>query len=349
MAADATPDQAVMLDPHFLRDADAPEDQFSAFILTFNRLGDRAMAQIGRANLFEQVASNVAPDLRRAIVNYRLGRMSQLVAAMKPHVGDPPGDHEAGRLQALHRLAVLAMAPVAASPIHVQSVERFIELSATAAKRYRVGFEGLLADCRHDDFARSIELDVLSLIPHMYELKSEFLPVLVDWPVEHPEADIPDNLQFGRIPRFDETKALYVDAYEAAMRAITLVSAVVNVVGRNDHNDYAPYLDARIRTPRSMRDFHRQNHAPKVGWVLGRPLLKGWPHAQLDAHLRNSIGHNRASLDALGERLTYADRTDHSVHNLSYANFLVRTLRALRTAHEANQLVRVVRAAQLLG
>lgn len=97
-----------------------------------------------------------------------------------------------------------------------------------------------------------------------------------------------------------------------------------------------------------MMDFHRQNHAPKLGLVAGIAAQRGWPGVALEPNPRNAIGHNSTKLDPLGEKLSYAAGRKGGRVTLSYANFLVRVLRVVNAAHEANQILRLVRAEELL-
>jgi hypothetical protein len=347
-SADPDPDQSVTLSPDFLWDGDPSPNAFSPFLHTFNRLGaELAMAQIARARMFTQIATEIAPPLQQAIRNYESGDDRRLVAILREHVGDPPGDTPAGRLQALHRLAVVAMSPVAASPPHIRVMTQFHQLPIRASRHNPKAYERLLQESRDKGLVAELELTNLKLIPRIYDLRSEVLPVLVDWDVRHPEVDIPPHLLFGRVGRFDEAKSLYVDAYEAVMRSLTAITAVCNVLSRGNHGAYPAYPERSIRRAKSMMDFHRQNHAPKLSLLAGIAVLRGWPGGALEPNLRNAIGHNSASLDTLGERLSDPASRKGGTVTLSYANFLVRVLRAVNAAHEANQILRLVRAQEL--
>jgi hypothetical protein len=349
LKVDADPDQAVTLSPEHLWDGDRSPYAFSPFMHSFNRLGGPiAMAQMRRAGMFFQLATEIAPPLQRAIRNYESGDDRRLVAILREHVGDPPGDTPAGRLQALHRLAVVAMAPVAASDPHIRVMTRFLELPLRAKRHSPKAYEKLLLDSRRTGLVAELELTNLKLIPRIYDLKSEFLPVLVDWDLRRPEVDIPPHLLFGRVGRFDEAKSLYVDAYEAVMRSLTAITAVCNVLYRRNHDAYPAYPDRTIRRATSMMDFHRQNHAPKLSLLRTLAVLHGWPGVALEPNLRNAIGHNRATLNLLGEKVSYPASRKGGTVILSYANFLVRVLRAVNAAHEANQILRLLRTGELL-
>lgn len=349
LADDPEPDQSVTLDPTFLWDGDTSREAFSPFIRAFNRLGPPlAMAQIARARLFTDIAENIAPDLQRAIRNFESGHDRQLVEILRQHVGEPPGDTPAGRLQALHRLATVAMSPVAAAPSHIRLMRLFMNLPRRARRRHADAYARLIGDTRQRGLTAELELANLKLVPRIYDLRGEFLPVLVDWDVRHPEVDITPNLLFGRVGRFDEAKGLYVDAYEATMRSLTLVTGVINVIDRGNHNAYLPYPDPRMRQAASMMMFHRQSHAPKLSLIAGIRSLRGWPGGSLEPNLRNAIGHNNIRADPLGERVTYPAGRGGGAVTLSYANLLVRVLRVVERAHEANQLLRLVRAEELL-
>jgi hypothetical protein len=225
---------------------------------------------------------------------------------------------------------------------------QFHQLPIRASRHSPKAYERLLQESRDKGLVAELELTNLKLIPRIYDLRSEFLPVLVDWDLRHPEVDIPPHLLFGRVGRFDEAKSLYVDAYEAVMRSLTAITAVCNVLEQRNHDAYPPYPDRSIRRAKSMMDFHRQNHAPKLSLLAGIAVLRGWPGVALEPNLRNAIGHNSASLDMLGEKVSYTASRKGGKVTLSYANFLVRVLRAVNAAHEANQILRLVRAQELL-
>lgn len=87
-------------------------------------------------------------------------------------------------------------------------MRQFHELPIRAKRHNPKAYGKFILESRRGGLVAELELTNLKLIPRVYDLRTEFRPVLVDWDVRHPAVDIPPHLLFGRVGRFDEAKSL---------------------------------------------------------------------------------------------------------------------------------------------
>jgi hypothetical protein len=194
-----------------------------------------------------------------------------------------------------------------------------------------------------------VQRDALDLSIRFFDSVSAFRPILADWDPEHLNKGVPKQLRLTGQEAFHELKALYVDAYEVTCRALTLVTALINVNRRNDHNAYPPHprLKARFQA-KSMAEFNEMNNAPKLELLAEEPFFQSWLGGALDPKLRNAVGHNTISYDFPTGTIKYqlgrpsSTSSTKTTADITYAEFLSRTLRAVVRAHEINHLVKIL-------
>jgi hypothetical protein len=167
--------------------------------------------------------------------------------------------------------------------------------------------------------------------------------VLSEWDPGDPNREIDAALRVPGQGRFHEVKALYVDAYEATARGLTIVTAIINLRDRRDADAYPTHPDLGRRfAPASLDDFHRQSNAPKLAYLRGDPLFESWLVPALDPKLRNAIGHYTAAYDPGTGDISYAVDRVGTRETLSYGQFLLRVFRLVVRTHQLNHLVKML-------
>ncbi len=302
-------DSEVTFDPIFAHEDMRMGGHFvSPFIQAVKRQAVGDVEELfARLALLNQLERDVIPDVRRVIQNYRMENWVQFELGVRKYLlENQPTELPIDRNRALYQVLELAMSPFAASRAHAEVVDGLTQYVIGLTQTRATAFTAFLDDAVAAGYLKQVQRDALDLATRFFDTVSEFRPILADWDPEHLDKDFPKRLKLTGKEAFHELKAMYVDAYEVICRAFTLVTGLINVDRRNDHNTYPPHprLKAGFQAT-SMADFQQKNNAPKLELLAEEPLFQRWLGSALDPDLRNAIGHNTVWYDIPMSTATY--------------------------------------------
>ena len=100
---------------------------------------------------------------------------------------------------------------------------------------------------------------------------------------------------------FDSIKQFYLDAYEALGTLMVIPVALNNIKYRSDINKMNP-IDNKIT---SLDEFIGQTKATRYHFCLDQEIYTSFLNLNVNAKLRNAIGHNDVDYDTINQLITY--------------------------------------------
>lgn len=316
----------------------------SPFLAALERQGPlELIARMQRVGKFRETIRSRGLDIIRTLQNYRTLNWSQFDKDVNSIISTSIVlGNATDRLCALSAVLNLAFEPLFDSSTHRARISAAGTLVKSLANADRSKFNTLLTEL-DNSYLTKVQNDLIDIITRFLRISEEFRGVLPDWDSENPDAVLPPHLQVTDGSRFHEVKSVYVDAYEAAARGLTIVVALINMRDRGDAHVFPRHPDLGSRfAPSDIADFHKQNNAPKLAYLRSDSLFNAWFLSALDPKLRNAIGHNTATYNPKTGLVSYAIDKRGTYQHVSYAQFLNRMLRLMLCCHEHLILIKMM-------
>lgn len=314
----------------------------SPFMTAYITLGSKFDERMGRVTTFFGLLDNDGAELKRIARNFFAENWPQYKRAVGKYL-DWPLEEPLDQQRALFQLFELMLGSIFTSEGHVALIVEMNDQLVTLLRSRKQQFLAFIDEALSRGYLKESRQVLLEQLLRFCDEAEDFRTVLPFWDPADPNASFPTGLAV-RAPRaFHELKSLYVDLYEAIARALTLVTALGNLLHRGNHNHYLPHPNLGGKfAPQSMADFHRRSNAPKIEYVAELPWLAPWIAAGLDPKLRNAIGHNSSRYNSKNGTIEYQLDAAGTVRSMSYGEFLFGILRlarsALQLAHLTKQL-----------
>ncbi|MCX5801811.1 MAG: hypothetical protein NTX17_10570 [Candidatus Eisenbacteria bacterium] len=291
--------------------------------------------------MFFNLVSNDGEEMQRIARNFFSENWDHFAAGTGKYLKDWPVAEPIDRQRALFQLLELMVGTLFTSEGHVELITKMSNFLAGLAAKSRPALLGFVDDALSQHYLSESRQTLVEIILRFLERADDFRSVLPFWNPADPDAVFPSDLTVTAPRSFHELKSLYVDAYEAVARALTVVSALANLDVRGHHDNYLthPILGKKF-APQSMGEFHKKSHAPKLAYLAELPWLERWILPALEPKLRNAIGHNSSRYDATTGDIEYQLDGASGFKSISYGDFLFSLLRLVRSALQLAHLMK---------
>jgi hypothetical protein len=159
------------------------------------------------------------------------------------------------------------------------------------------------------------------LIPILHFMK----PLLAEWDPEAEKQEILPSLRVPDISQFVDLGSVYVDAFEALSRGLTIGVALCNFKERSSLDAMAPSAYLSKLAAGNLAAFHSYAHGPKLRYLTEYPLLHRRLSSALNSRLRNAFGHNAARIDFPTQRIAYGSGQQRTGISMAQFGALVMT------------------------
>jgi hypothetical protein len=336
--------------PDFATDTTTPTTPtglgMSPFLQAMRRRGlDDLVVRVGRGQIFAETVQRRGNDIIRALRNHQKARWKQFdTDAQRLGIRLQPPADASSRLCAVSEVVNLLLSPIFQGGVHSSRVADADALLRNLASTDPAKLTDTLESLLSEGFLTAVQQQLLDIFARVVRLGNDLRPVLFEWDPENDTAPWPEHLAVKGPMRFHDLKTLYVDAYEALARALTAITALLNLRDRGGAANYAVHPDLGKKfSPKTLREFHKQNNAPKLAYLRGDPLFEPWILPALDPKLRNAIGHYSADYDPVDGRVSYiVDKATGKREELSYGEFMWGLTRILFCCFETHELLRTL-------
>jgi hypothetical protein len=309
------------------------------------RHGPEFMERMRRVGLFREAVRSNGNDVVRTLRNFRTNKLKQYDEDVT-RLGHPPimaGGKSSARVCALSAVLRDILDPLFGGKVHGDRLSAIRQLIRDLADRDRAKFNAMLTELTGGPLP-AFQYELLEVLSRFLRLTEELRAVLPEWNPEDPDAAWPAHLKVTGQSRFHDIKAVYVDAYEAIARGLTVIVALQNLRDRGDPHSFPPHPDLGKRfAPKDIFDFHKDNNAPKLAYLRGDALFELWFLTALDPKLRNAIGHYSAVFEPAEGSISYiSDKKTGAREVISYAQFLRSILRVILCCYELHEAVAIL-------
>ncbi len=321
-----------------------PPSLLTPFLQAFDRLPD-IRDTIRRIAFIDRIASDMSSDLERIIRNYKSENWSQFERGVRAYIPeDQPTTLPVDRNHTLYQVIDFSLSPIAISQANSELIQFFASYTINLARTRKASFKVFLEEINTLGYLKKTQYEALDLVPRFFQLLDEFKQVLPEWDPENFDHDFPPNLKVTAKFKYHDVKSLYVDAYELICRALTVITGLINLTQRGNHNTYIkhPSLGKNFY-PSSITDFHDKPHAPKLEMLREELHFYSWLAKSLDPKIRNAIGHNSLSYNSSTGDIRYPiNRSSTQFTTISYGEFLTKVLRIFLRTHQVNHLINIL-------
>jgi hypothetical protein len=280
----------------------AAEDQFrpSPFINAFAAMGDGYLEFSHRTTRFLRLVKNDWPKLRRIMELWRKGQREFLAVELEKHavVSDIGGSEGFHLLRSVH-LSLLAFLDPIVDGTRFGPMSEFVIKEVSAILQTPAG----QALAKHAIRTGLLERTEAKIAESVGAFVDAFLHLVPIFSLRFLQGRPTDVWTYSGVTTssFEDVKELYIDCYEAAADALTLIVMLNNVKLRGRFRAMA----AKRKDIVTLEDFAGKPKGARVVFVDGSEPFDGLVAGGMNTKLRNAIGHRSFTFDAASQVITY--------------------------------------------
>lgn len=330
----------------FFPNQSSKEEFSSPFVDAASRNVDDFPKKVMKSALFKRMAENDVKTLKKIFKNYKQKKWNHFSTSVNELLPEWPLEKQVDRNRALYQILEYCVFPVVTSKKHLDIIEFLNYYLIELRLKDDTLFMGFVSFLDEKKILESIQDKSFKYTFRFFEFEKVIGPIFMDWDPNSPDKKLPNDLKIMSETPFDKIKSFYVDGYELACDALTIVQGLINIKYRGDFNSFPEHPTFNKGKPfaKNIDTFNKQqSNSPKFGILFEEKTIEDWLNSTMDPTLRNAIGHGDVEFDETTESIKYPiDKEKTQFVTITYAEFLIKCIKMFTVIHQINHLVKML-------